>query len=209
MDHKLFMKRLATYSLLFGSIFLLQVGAFSPAVGYAQTGQCIGTVSVCDNLPIVSGAPSCNDGKDNFNDGKADYCGVDCTGPAGVPDGKLDLEPDPSCKAPKDTEKEDLPAGELLSCYNYCTFSDVLKTINKFITFLITTLFVPTIILLFMLAGFKYLTAQGNPSKVANLKKMIINIVVGMLLVLCSWLIVKVLLTILVRDDDSALQFLE
>ncbi|MEK7227924.1 MAG: hypothetical protein AAB681_01045, partial [Patescibacteria group bacterium] len=61
----------------------------------------------------------------------------------------------------------------------------------------------------FMYAGFKYITAQGDPKKIVNLKKMIFNILIGMLLVLCSWLIVKVILTVLVKDEDSALQFLE
>ncbi|MBP6857775.1 MAG: hypothetical protein KBC11_01080 [Candidatus Pacebacteria bacterium] len=152
------------------------------------------------------GDGTCNDGVDNSDpaDGKADYYGVDTNG-----DGKLDLEPDPSCIAPEGTEGSDISNSNLISCYNYCTFSDVLRTINNFITFLITTLFIPTLVLLFMYAGFKYITAQGNPSKVANLKKMLMNIVIGMLLILCAWLIVKVILTTLVKNEDSALQFLE
>ncbi len=161
--------------------------------------------------PTPKGDGTCKDGEDNSTpkDGKADYYGVDNTGPEGVPDGRLDLEPDPSCISPDDTEKSDLPAGNLLSCYNYCTFSDVLKTINNLITFLITKLFIPILVLLFMFAGVKYITAQGNPAKVANIKKMVLNIIIGLLLVLCSWLIVKVILRILVKDSDSALQFLE
>lgn len=164
------------------------------------------TQDASGTTPVKGGDGTCKDGKDNSNplDGKADYYGVDTDN-----NGKIDLEPDPSCISPESTEGSDLPAGELLSCYNYCTFSDILKTINKFITFLITVLFVPTIVLLCMFAGFKYLTAQGNPKKVADLKKMLLNIIVGMLLILCSWLIVKVILRILVKDSDSALQFLE
>jgi hypothetical protein len=60
-----------------------------------------------------------------------------------------------------------------------------------------------------MYAGFKYITAQGNPAKTANLKKMVGNIVIGMILVLCSWLIVKTVLSVLLSDDSGALQFLE
>lgn len=199
------MKRLAIYNLLFVSLcFSLQSLFFSPAV-FAES-SCQGKTSMCDNTPISASAPTCNDGKDNGSplDGKADYCGVDCDD-----DGVLDMEPDPSCVSPLDSEKSDLSNGNILSCYNYCTFSDVLKTINNVITFLITTLFIPTIVLIIMFAGFQYITAAGNPSKVANLKKIIKNIVIGMLLVLCSWLIVKVILTVLVKDTDSALQFLE
>lgn len=175
--------------------------------GTATGGVGAGGITTPNPATGTTGASAtCNDGKDNSDplNGKADYYGVDIDN-----DGKLDLEPDPSCISLEGAEGSDEPAGQLLSCYNYCTFSDVLKTINNFITFLITTLFVPTIVLLFMLAGFKYLAAQGNPTKVANLKKMLMNIVIGMILILCSWLIVKVLLTTIVRDDDSALQFLE
>jgi hypothetical protein len=60
-----------------------------------------------------------------------------------------------------------------------------------------------------MLAGAKYILAQGNSAKIANIKKILINIIIGVLLILCSWLIVKVLLVVLVKDDASALQFLE
>lgn len=184
------MKRLAVYSLLFVSILFGAVFITPTYFSYAQT--------------KAVGDGSCNDGKDNHNNDKADYYGVDTDG-----DGVLDLEPDPSCIAPSDTEKPDEFAGKLLSCYNYCTFTDLLKTLNNFITFLITTLFIPTVVIVFMYAGFKYLTAQGDPKKIVSLKKIVANIFIGLLLVLCSWLIVKVVLTILVKDTDSALQFLE
>ncbi len=97
----------------------------------------------------------------------------------------------------------------LVPCKDTCDLNDVLRLINNLIEFLITTLFIPIIILLFMYAGFKYITAEGNPSKVANLKKMVGHIVVGMLLVLCSWLIVKTIITILASDEGGATQFLK
>lgn len=97
----------------------------------------------------------------------------------------------------------------LVPCENTCDFNDILQLINNLITFLITTLFIPIIILLFMYAGFKYITAEGNPSKIANLKKMVWHIIVGMLLVLCSWLIVKTILSILSSNESGALQFLK
>ncbi len=199
------MKRLVVYSLLFVSLTLfLQIGFFN-TFSFAQNSQ-DPTPDICRSTKAIPGAPSCKDGVDNSNpkDGKADYYGVDCD-----QDGDIDMEPDPSCISPTSSEKSDLPAGKLISCYNYCTFSDFLRTLNNIITFLITTLFIPTVVLLFIYAGFKYITAQGDPKKIIDLKKLIINIFLGMLLVLCSWLIVKVILTVLVKDSDSALQFLE
>lgn len=97
----------------------------------------------------------------------------------------------------------------LVPCKDTCDFNDILQLINNLITFLITTLFIPIIILLFMYAGFKYITAEGNPSKIANLKKMVWHIIVGMLLVLCSWLIVKTIISILSSNESGALQFLK
>lgn len=96
----------------------------------------------------------------------------------------------------------------LVPCRDTCSFEDILQLANNLIVFLIKTLFIPIIIILFMYAGYKYITAGGNPSKVANLKKMIGHIVVGMLLVLCSWLIVKTVITILTSDEIGATQFL-
>jgi hypothetical protein len=155
---------------------------------------------------IKEGDGTCKDGVDNSDpsDGKADYYGVDTNG-----DGILDLEPDPSCVGLDGTEKADISNSNLISCYNFCTFTDILKTINNGITFLITTLFVPTLVIVFMTAGVKYILAQGDSKKIVSLKNIIKNILIGALLILCSWLIVKVVLTVLVKDSDSALQFLE
>lgn len=199
------MKRLAIYSLLFVSIALFSSIVFYSPI-FAQSSKNDYIPDICKNIVSIKGAPSCSDGIDNSNppNGKADYYGVDCD-----KNGSLDLEPDPSCKSPLDTEKSDESAGRFLSCYNFCTFSDILKTINNAITFLITDLFVPTLVIIFMLAGAKYILAQGNSAKIANIKKILINIIIGVLLILCSWLIVKVLLVVLVKDDASALQFLE
>jgi hypothetical protein len=97
----------------------------------------------------------------------------------------------------------------LVPCKDTCDFNDLMQLINNIIEFLITTIFIPIIIILFMYAGFKYITAEGNPSKVANLKKMVGHIVLGMLIVLCSWLIVKTILTIISSNEVGVLQFLK
>lgn len=105
--------------------------------------------------------------------------------------------------------KADKEGNGLVPCKNTCDFNDVLQLVNNLIVFLIKELFIPIIILLFMYAGYQYITANGNPAKVANLKKMVGHIVLGMLLVLCSWLIVKTLISILSSDTDGVLQFLK
>lgn len=104
---------------------------------------------------------------------------------------------------------DDISNSSIISCYNNCGFDDVLRTINNLITFLITVLFVPIVVIMFMYAGFRYLMAQGDPKKLVDLKSLIKHIALGMILILSAWLIVKVILTVLVKDEDSALQFLQ
>lgn len=105
--------------------------------------------------------------------------------------------------------KADKVGNGLVPCKDTCDFNDILNLVNNLITFLIVTLFAPIIIILFMYAGYKYLTAEGNPSKIANIKKMVWHIFIGMLLVLCSWLIVKTILTIISSDEVGVTQFLK
>lgn len=145
----------------------------------------------------------CCDGKDNQvgdgvdygfgpgnGDGKADFYGL-----IGEKDGETIIYPaDPACITPKtELETSDLPpAGRLIPCTNKCSFPDIIKIINNVITFLITTVFLPLFVLIIIYAGYQYLTAQGNPSKVANVKKLLLNVVIGLVIILTAWLIVRV-----------------
>jgi hypothetical protein len=145
----------------------------------------------------------CCDGKDNqigdgqdygfgpgMGDGKADFYGL-----IGEKDGKTIIyPPDPSCIKPEtEIEKADLPVqGSLIPCTNKCSFPDIIKLFNNILTFLITTVFLPLFVLVFMYAGYTYLTAQGNPSKIANVKKLLINVIIGLVIVLTAWLLVRV-----------------
>lgn len=93
----------------------------------------------------------------------------------------------------------------VVPCHDTCGFTDVLVLINNVISFLVTKLFIPLVILMIMYTGVTYITAQGNPGKRANVKSMMMHIVVGMIFVLCSWLIVKTVLGILLRDPSGTL----
>ena len=61
-----------------------------------------------------------------------------------------------------------------------------------------------------MYAGFKYITAEGNPSKIANLKKILGNIVLGIVIMLCAWLIVRTIMNVLLNEQfkKSGVEFL-
>ena len=73
--------------------------------------------------------------------------------------------------------------------------------LNKLIEFLIKVILFPVAILLFVYAGYKYITAQGNPSKRANVKKMIGNLILGMVIILTSWVVVKTVLLLIGYDQ--------
>lgn len=154
---------------------------------------------LCGNITT-----ECCDGRDNQvgdgqdygygagkGDGKADFYGL-----IGVKDGKTIIYPaDPSCIKPDTAvESADLPiAGTLIPCTNKCSFPDIIKIINNVLNFLITTVFLPIFILVFIYAGYQYLTARGNASKITSVKKMLMSVVIGLVIVLTAWLVVKVL----------------
>ncbi|HSE56741.1 MAG TPA: hypothetical protein VLB02_01505 [Candidatus Paceibacterota bacterium] len=101
----------------------------------------------------------------------------------------------------------DTPSGTLIPCTNECDFNDIMQLINNLINFSIEFLVLPIFIAILIYAGFLYLTANGKPGVHAKVRKMLLNALLGLLIVLCSWLIVKVLITTL--GYKEGLKFLE
>ncbi len=132
-------------------------------------------------LPVATvHAQECNDGIDNDSDGYADY--------VGVPAKKLD--PDPACHSEQDPSERDEKSG-LIPCTDKCGLKDVFLLINNLIEFVITVLFFPFFIFILVYIGYKYFTADGNATKVASVKKIISNVIIGVLLILGAWLLVR------------------
>ncbi len=161
----------------------------------------------------------CHDNIDNDKDGKADQYGVDLQKYDGKDygfgvnngDGVMDLEPDPSCfSSTAQYEVADDVVSSIIPCTDKCTFSDVFKLINNLIKFFFTKLLIPIFVIILMYAGFKYITAEGNPSKIANLKKILGNIVLGIVIMLCAWLIVRTIMNVLLNEQfkKSGVEFL-
>lgn len=157
------------------------------------------------------GTTECNDGKDNNTppDFKADQYGVYTKDANGKIIGFL--EPDPSCFSPNaTTEQKDDVASTIIPCTDKCTFSDVFRLLNNILTFFITVLMIPIFIMIIMYAGYKYLMAGANAGEKANLKKMFKNVVGGIILILCAWLIVRTIMTTLLNDQykQAGIEFL-
>lgn len=134
-------------------------------------------------------ATTCTDGVDNDEDGRIDYYGTPTA------------EPDPSCVTKDNEEVRDDVKSTIIPCTDKCTFRDVFLLLNKIIDFIIKTLLMPVIVLMIMYTGFQYLMARGNPGQHAKLLSLIKHIIGGVVLILCAWLIVRVLMTMLGYSD--------
>lgn len=139
----------------------------------------------------------CGDKIDNDRDGRADRCGLDTNN-----DGVLDVEPDPACfSLTADTEYKDDVESTIIPCTNKCTLRDVFTLLNNLIEFVMRNLLLPFMVVIIMYTGFRYLKAQGNPVQISGIKKTLGKIAIGILLILCSWLIVSMALKTIGYED--------
>ncbi len=95
----------------------------------------------------------------------------------------------------------------LVPCTNDCGFSHLLTLINTLIEKSIEYLVLPIFVFILLYAGYLYITAQGNPGVHAKVKGMLWKAILGLLLVLSSWLIVKMIMVTL--GYDAGLRFFE
>jgi hypothetical protein len=78
-----------------------------------------------------------------------------------------------------------------------CTFQDLAGPeglISKVVNFLIFKIGVPAAAIAIMIGGWLIVTAGGNESKISNGKKIVWAAVIGLVIVLGAWLIVKTII---------------
>jgi hypothetical protein len=88
-----------------------------------------------------------------------------------------------------------------------CDFSALLLVANNIIKFLIiigTSIFS----VVFMYAGFLYLTAVGDTGKISKAHGLFWNAIIGFVIMLAAWLLVDFILTALVKSDLSKYKIL-
>jgi hypothetical protein len=197
------MKQQETFKRACNRIFL---GVFLGAAFLSTT-----PVHAQANRSCVAGN-QCQNCIDDDGDGKADYDGNDTLGPS-----KSIVEPDPSCfstsarEGGAKEEKDDVKSS-IIPCTDKCTFTDVFRLLNNLLVFFIRDLLLPIFIIIIMYTGYKYIMAQGNPVKVSMVKKTFLNLILGLLLILCAWLIVSTLMRTLISpdfDSNSGLIFFD
>lgn len=83
---------------------------------------------------------------------------------------------------------------------NGCNACHVVKLINNVIEFaLILSVFIATV--LFAYAGFLFVTAQGNESKIASGKHIFVDVFIGILIALIAFLVVDTMMQMLVGNN--------
>lgn len=92
--------------------------------------------------------------------------------------------------------------------YDKCDYNDLWELINKGVNFIIfLSLLISTFV--FLYAGFLYLTS-GISDKKSDAKKMMFNVVKGIIIILISWLVINTLLKAFgLREEYNRLEEVE
>ena len=77
-----------------------------------------------------------------------------------------------------------------------CGWKELMTMVNTVINFLLFYMAIPIAAIMFTYAGFMMITAAGGEAKTKG-KTVFFNTVIGLLLALASWLIIKTILTIM------------
>ncbi|HLP86659.1 MAG TPA: hypothetical protein VK153_02175 [Candidatus Paceibacterota bacterium] len=86
-----------------------------------------------------------------------------------------------------------------------CDFNMVMTIINNIISFILITLATPIFALIIIYAGWLYLSSGGSSENVSKAKHIFKNALIGYVIALAAWLIVKSILAALGFTGDSFL----
>jgi len=83
-----------------------------------------------------------------------------------------------------------------------CTwgFKEIMTLINTVISFILFKMVVPISAMMFCYAGFLLLTSGGEASQKTKAKNIFTNVVIGLIIAAASWLIIKLVLSVLGYD---------
>ncbi len=109
-----------------------------------------------------------------------------------------------SCATYNPSYAEDIPTptGGLVptSCQaGSCGLSDLNELFQKVMNFLLVDVMTPLAALAIAFAGFQYFTAVGNPSKLARVHEMFIDILWGIFLAIAAWLIIETIFSTIAK----------
>lgn len=86
----------------------------------------------------------------------------------------------------------------LVTCKEDCDWNDLMNLVNTVINFILYKMAIPIAAIMFTYAGFKMVTAGGEAAHArTQAKEIFTNTVIGLVLAVASWLIIKMILTVL------------
>jgi len=81
-----------------------------------------------------------------------------------------------------------------------CTLCHLWELASRVINFISFNVAIPIAVLLFVVAGFLFLTSGGNQTRLTRAKGIFFNTLIGLVIIFCSWLIVDTIFKTLARD---------
>lgn len=85
----------------------------------------------------------------------------------------------------------------LVTCQEKCDFNDLMILINKIINFILFKMVIPIAAIMFAYAGFQMITAGGAPAARTKAKDIFFNAVLGLIIAVAAFLIIRTILSIL------------
>ena len=79
---------------------------------------------------------------------------------------------------------------------NPCDFAQFMILINNIIDFIFKFLALPIAAIMFAYAGFTLVTSGGSPESKTKAKNIFTNVVIGLIIALGAWLIIKTILSL-------------
>jgi len=101
-----------------------------------------------------------------------------------------------------------LTDGGQVNRQNICGFAHIIELIQRIIEF-IFLMVLPIAALVFAYAGFLYMTSGGDSGRRGAAKKAMINMVIGVLVVMAAWLIIKTVLVAIGVDENAGWLFFD
>jgi hypothetical protein len=83
---------------------------------------------------------------------------------------------------------------------NDCGFEDLMGLINRIINFLLFVIATPIVAIGLAYAGWLYISSGGNSSNTSKAKSIMKNMILGYVVALCAWIIIKTIMTSLGFD---------
>ncbi|RJQ34699.1 hypothetical protein C4568_02125 [Candidatus Parcubacteria bacterium] len=84
---------------------------------------------------------------------------------------------------------------------NLCQLTQLARNLLNFAIFLAIVISA----VLFAWAGMRYMTAQGDPGTIKVARQTLLNVFLGLLLILCAWLVINTLMGFMVKTDFKGL----